>query len=834
MGDLGDHDFAGRRYQMEEKPHRRILFIDAYDSFTCNITALLRNTLGVEVDVVHMDLKSFGTDQEPWSMQEFRERLRTYDAVVCGPGPGSPLNPKDVGVFRQVWDAADAETVPALGICLGFQSLVARFGGRIRKLKRGLHGMVREIEHTADGRDIFKGVQPFKATLYHSLCADIGQDHVPEELWQSGAKWEVTPDAPELLPLAWATEDREDGSERILMAVKHAQRPFWGVQYHPESVCTEPAAHAILVNWFDFVVAWNQSHRKGFDADRTPFPRYAELGHRSDDIYSQLLAVFMGRGMALKRNHYSYSQVQIPDGIDTADVAEILQQGGRETVILDSSSAGKRDPLATTSIIALDVDAAPKFEYRAKESQVHIRQGGSVHRIAAPSDARESRRFIWEALAAYQQLQYGSSTIDAPAACKFRGGFMGYLTYEMGYNALDAEEVPVRQPSSRPDLCLAWVQNSLVISHGTRTLYLQTLNTADEGPKWLEKTMHKIQNSPIWTRQSQHTAASSIANGLVAENVRVRVTKPDAEQYEEKVRRCQDAIAEGESYELCLTARTTMERPKCTSVPRYQRQAAGATMEEMMPSSPWDIYKTLRTRQPAPFGSFIRLGSASLLSSSPERFLSVNGQGLCEMRPMKGTVRKSKEVSTLAQAELLLHIPKEEAENLMIVDLVRHDLHSVCGHNGVTVPELLKVEEYESVFTMITVVNGQHPARDARELKACPFEILDAVFPPGSMTGAPKKRSCEILRSLEGSERMLYSGVVGYIDVMGQADWSVTIRSMFRYDDDAEGHEEGGASTEKWFIGAGGAVTILSTPEGEREEMMTKLAGPLGVFCDAA
>jgi para-aminobenzoate synthetase len=214
---------------------------------------------------------------------------------------------------------------------------------------------------------------------------------------------------------------------------------------------------------------------------------------------------------------------------------------------------------------------------------------------------------------------------------------------------------------------------------------------------------------------------------------------------------------------------------------------------------------------------------------------------------MKGTVRKSEAVSTLAQAEKILHVPKEVAENLMIVDLVRHDLHGVCGVGNVTVPDLMKVEEYATVFQMITVVNGQlprqgHKTDDSRRGSLThhyPYTGLDALaaaLPPGSMTGAPKKRSCEILQVIEGhQERSLYSGVVGYMDITGAGDWSVTIRTMFRWDDEEAPPEEGETEPrEVWRIGAGGAVTILSTPEGERDEMFTKLAGPLGVFRDAA
>ncbi len=169
---------------------------------------------------------------------------------------------------------------------------------------------------------------------------------------------------------------------------------------------------------------------------------------------------------------------------------------------------------------------------------------------------------------------------------------------------------------------------------------------------------------------------------------------------------------------------------------------------------------------PAPFASYIRLGGATLVSASPERFLQYDRNGLCSMRPMKGTVRKSEAVSTLAQAEKILHIPKEEAENLMIVDLVRHDLHGICGPGNVSVPHLLKVEEYQSVFQMITVVEGRLPSSEDSD-KSRNYSGLDALaasLPPGSMTGAPKKRSCELLQQIEGGqERSLYSGVVGYM-----------------------------------------------------------------------
>lgn len=213
-------------------------------------------------------------------------------------------------------------------------------------------------------------------------------------------------------------------------------------------------------------------------------------------------------------------------------------------------------------------------------------------------------------------------------------------------------------------------------------------------------------------------------------------------------------------------------------------------------------------------------------------------------------MKKSSAVSSLAQAETLLQVPKEQAENLMIVDLVRHDLHGVCGSGNVTVPRLMVVEEYATVFQMISIVEGQIPqvpqkrresatqreAEQTSRTKYTGIDVLAASLPPGSMTGAPKKRSCEILQEIEErKDRSMYSGVVGYMDVGGRGDFSVNIRCMFRWDDESlelvhRGDIADQQGMEIWHIGAGGAVTALSTPVAEREEMQTKLAGTLGIF----
>ncbi|KAK2608408.1 hypothetical protein QQS21_003094 [Conoideocrella luteorostrata] len=862
---------------------RRILFLDAYDSFTNNIVSLLKDALGshITVHVLHMDLKTIDSDPAPdWTKEQFLDRLSDFDAVVCGPGPGSPLHDADVGAFKLLWELSREQCVPVLGICLGFQSLVEHFGGEIRRLRRGLHGMVREIDHVRDPpADIFDGVSPFKATLYHSLCADVGQDEIPEQDWRD-ARWLPPARAPELLPLAWMLEkDKDDincDPERILMAVRHVARPFWGVQYHPESVCTETAAQGVIRNWFHQALKWNDAARR--EVRRTESAKHVDSLNPSNhslpgaesgrDLSSCLWWQDLQSGLAQRgvRPGYSCRQVKLPGGVDTADIAEVLCLGNKDTIILDSSSTVNGDPLARNSIIALGVEEALRLEYHVGDDYLVLRQPSVAGREEESQQIRLGTVVDpwrpWHVISEYWRWRKVSD--DGYHTPTFKGGFMGFVTYEMGLSTLSPGSVSKARGHHRPDLCMAWVSKSIVLDHQAGTAYIQSLTTRDLDDSWIDGVVNAIQTSHAWKHpgcgrnldSKPRRSNEALLDDVRQSKGRLRMFVPDSHGYEADVSKCQEYIREGESYELCLTAQTTMSRPPGNDQPHHTRTGISAETPLEQPSkavsgldeasrhgTPWQIYRTLRARQPAPFGSFTRLGGATLISCSPERFLMHDPKGLCSMRPMKGTVRKSAAVSTLAQAEQILHVPKEEAENLMIVDLVRHDLYGVCGAQSVTVPDLLRVEEYATVFQMVTAVNGQLPAGklDAGtdpDRGGFPFtgmDVLASCLPPGSMTGAPKKRSCEILRTIEPGERSVYSGVIGYLDVQGRGDWSVTIRTMFRWDDEkapAQGNET--EPREVWRIGAGGAVTTLSTPEGEREEMFVKLYGPLGTFSDTA
>jgi para-aminobenzoate synthetase len=353
----------------------------------------------------------------------------------------------------------------------------------------------------------------------------------------------------------------------------------------------------------------------------------------------------------------------------------------------------------------------------------------------------------------------------------FIGGYAGYLGFELKAEcgAAAAHVSPLR------DAALVFCDRVIAFDHRERVIYLVALGGAPDA--WLAATETRLR---ALAREPAPLPPAPLASGA-------RFTCDDsAESYLEKIAACRREIFEGETYEICLTTAL---------------RADGAL-------DPLAAYRALRARNPAPFAALLRLGELSVLSSSPERFLRVGRDRTVESRPMKGTVARLPEpMADAARAAELRRDEKTRAENLMIADLVRNDLGRVARLGTVEVPRLMVVESYATVHQMITVVRAH--LRDGADAVDC----VRAAFPAGSMTGAPKLRTLEIIDRLEGRPRGVYSGALGFLAVNGTADLSVVIRTLV-------------AGPDGITIGAGGAIVAASEPRAELEEMLLK-ARPL-------
>lgn len=727
----------------------RILFIDAYDSFSNSIVALLQAELPVTVESIKIDDARFVLNDEA-----FFDHLDAFDAVVAGPGPGHPANAKDVGLIGKLWSLPEEHLLPVLGICLGFQSLCLASGAKIERLKEPRHGIMTMVDHCH--QDIYADTGRVVATQYHSLHVTLGQKSSVDD-WGSSSQWEKSEKCPELVPLSWTSMSLPNGP--TLMGVRHERKPFWGVQYHPESICTNSEGHKLMKNWWGKACEWRSQNRAARPVQQL-------ITEPSTKVYDA--------GKPLQSSAaVQWTQLDFEQLPDVASIVEMLQEQDfcEQPLLLESGTRNGRPVNAETgrfSIIGLPSASSKQYRFSTLDRYMEVASNGSTERIPLQG--------VKDVFPHIEDIMLSNKATSGPSNSPFWGGLIGFISYEAGLQSIDV--TPLGANRTHPDLWFVMAERSIVLDHVDHVAYLQTVRTSDD--KWLRATQSLIvQLTEIPTSNSQSQQEKLVAH---------LTDGPGKQEYCQKVLDCQANLRAGESYELCLTDQSTLR----TS------------------AEPWTMYRQLRDRNPAPFSTFMRLQQSdgpgiSIVGSSPERFLSWSRSGKCQFRPIKGTVKKAPGV-TRAKAEELLASPKERAENLMIVDLIRHDLAGVKGIATVDVPKLMSVEEYQTVFQLVSVIEGTVEGGSG-------ISALAASLPPGSMTGAPKKRSCELLSEIEGGKpRGLYSGVLGYLDVGGGGDFSVVIRTAFKWDDEGD----------DWHVGAGGAITALSDPEAEWEEMLTK------------
>jgi para-aminobenzoate synthetase len=350
----------------------------------------------------------------------------------------------------------------------------------------------------------------------------------------------------------------------------------------------------------------------------------------------------------------------------------------------------------------------------------------------------------------------------------FTLGWIGYLGYELKSEC--GGDVTHRSPL--PDAAMMFADHAVVFDHVEHTTYAMALD-----PSKLA-LLDEVSEVDLGEVSAFGPATISLRH--------------NREQYLDAITACQQAIVEGETYEVNLTNRITVEADV----------------------DPWPAYRFLRRTSPAPFGALLKFGDLHVLSTSPERFLRIDADGVVESKPIKGTrPRGSTPEHDTALREELRTSEKDRSESLMIVDLVRNDLARVAEVGSVRVPKLFDVESYATVHQLVSTITAR------LRPDASSVDCVRAAFPPGSMTGAPKIRTMKIIDRLEGEARGVYSGAVGYFSLSGAVDLSVVIRTAV-------------VTPGRVRYGVGGAVVALSNPDGEYEETAVK-ATPLLVLFQA-
>jgi para-aminobenzoate synthetase component I len=409
---------------------------------------------------------------------------------------------------------------------------------------------------------------------------------------------------------------------------------------------------------------------------------------------------------------------------------------------------------------------------------------GIGSRVFVPAPGESVLQFLRAELPAPQAAAPG-------AAAGFALGWVGWLGYEWRG---ETQGVPLTRPSRYPDAAFLYADRILAFDHAAKTVTLSALGELGSGTleQWRTQvttvlddiTLDDADTSPADTNPSDTSAA-----GPPAQVPTVRWAYSD-DEYLGMIAACQARITRGDAYQLCLTTEARVDiRP-----------------------DPVRTYLALRSSSPSHHGGLIRVGGVSLLSSTPEVFLTITPDGVVRSQPIKGT--RARGASAQEDAELraeLADSEKERAENLMIVDLMRNDLSRICRAGSVSVASLLRVETYAHVHQLVSTVVGQLAA------ECSGVDALAACFPAGSMTGAPKLGATQILDSLERRARGVYSGVFGYFGLDGGIELAMVIRSIVI---DAEGAS----------VGTGGGITALSVPAEELAEVKLKAAALLAVL----
>ncbi|KAJ2723252.1 para-aminobenzoate synthase, (PABA) [Coemansia sp. Benny D115] len=848
-------------------------------------------------------------DQYPWPT--VRDQILPFiDNVIISPGPGNPTRKEDFGICGELIRACgtldDEKTRPVLGVCLGHQGIAAAFGGKVKRCAVPVHGQTSKVtvDRNSSGclPHLFEGIPDlFSVVRYHSLAVSNEPGEFPSNL-QVLARAAGT-------VKAFVDGQVIDVPANEIMALRHRERALYGVQFHPESICSE-YGERLLRNFHSITRAIRNGIQGAPAAGSDSICRFGGIPPEIQAMSLQAVDNRVWRVDTPLDSHANSKMGVVVKSVDL-DVGGGMDVGGSlfsflygdDPMPLWLDSAKHGDTHSAMSIMAsAATPGSATVRYSVESRRIKVvsfaNKGGSVTctelmsaTLPVSSAGRAVSFWTW-IQGIVDRTRAGCDGLLASPA--FQGGWMGYFGYEMKDECMGQEiqaatgdgACCTRQTDGgngcdrMPDAQLSFVDRCVVVDH-QRTpprAYVLALVSAkdatcgckgrcphkrqhqahpdslDEQASWLQGLGFEsgtlaerwvdtqIERIESWKRHSgtgQENAftkacASPVTSVAAQGSVQPMLSRDD---YLVAIATSKELISQGESYEICLTNQFRVHLPT--------EESAVRTSAEIQ-----HLYACMRRRNPAPYGALLWYADiqAGVASCSPERFLRVIdsvsestgeigdiGERWAEMKPIKGTRRRdpqppAKDLAGFEQwaaedrrrALALQSDAKERAENLMIVDLIRHDLSWIAHEGRVQVPALMAIESYASVHQMVTTVRAQLSPKvgDVAALAHC--------FPPGSMTGAPKLRTTQIISALEPEPRGVYSGCLGYFSACGRrSDWSVVIRTAVV---DQRG--------TRLSVGAGGALTILSDASEEWDEVETKLqaalAGIQSFICERA
>ncbi len=551
-----------------------------------------------------------------------------------------------------------------------------------------------------------------------------------------------------LIPTAWS----EDG---VLMALKHRDLPRWGVQFHPESIASQ-FGFELMVNFRELT-----RERALRSATPTAAPTPGQVTPRPRPAVVRPIG----------SSPLQLISTVVPTAIDTEAGFMELFEYSPTCFWLDSS----RVEAGLSRFSFLGDASGPLGEvlsYRVADAGVTVSDAVGTHTepgtIFDVLNGRLSQRYM----------------DDPRLPFDLCGGYVGYFGYEL---KADCGSVN-RHVASTPDAVWMFAGRLIAVDHETGLTYVLAVHDGGDAQRaqaeeWVDRTAVRLLDllpTPATSEADEQNAELDPLGSLIV----------DQRQYEANIDECKRQLRLGESYEICLTNKMRL--------PFRDDDVA--------------FYRRLRKLNPAPYGALIRVDDMAILSSSPERFLRIERDGLVESKPIKGTAARSLDpVIDARLARELAASPKTQAENLMIVDLLRNDLGQVCEVGSVKVDAYMSVESYATVHQLVSTIQG------SLNPEISPVDCVQHCFPGGSMTGAPKLRTMAIIDELETEARGVYSGALGYFGLSGGADLNIVIRTAVRHGDELT-------------IGAGGAIVLNSDTREEFDEMMLKASASLSAF----